>query len=219
MRRMTRLVGVVVLAAPTTGAVPGGVVAQRASGRRAVGAGADPAGRGDPRPLGPEPHLRAERGRPLPGAGLPRRQGSPVPVRGVAAPRHRHRGRDPRPARAEPRPRHAPPHVSRRHGRRSSTTTIRAARPIVEAYVRGVNAYVDEAMRDAGLAARRVQDARHHARQVDAAGGDFTPPGADRQRAQRGDARACHRRARQRRQAARAAAHRGRRAAARRSTR
>ena len=62
-----------------------------------------------------------------------------------------------------------------------------------------------------GVAADRVQDARHHPRQVDAAGGDLPSPGADLERAQRGDARARHRRAGQRRQAARAAAHRGRR--------
>ena len=61
---------------------------------------------------------------------------------------------------------------------------------IVEAYVRGVNAYVDEAMRDAGRAADRVPHARHHARQVDARGGHLAPPGADLERAERGHARA-----------------------------
>ena len=213
MRRMTRLVGVVVLAVMTTGTVPAGVAAQGARLGHAVGAGSHPVGRGDPRPLGPQPHLRAERGRPLPGAGLSRRQGPPVPVRSVAAPRHRHGRRDPRPARTESRHRHAAPHVPRRPRRRTEPLS-----PARQGHRRSLRAR-RERLRGrgdarSGVAARRVQDARHHARQVDAAGRDLASPGADVERAQRGHARARDWRAGQRGETSRAAARRGRRAAA-----
>ena len=64
---------------------------------------ADAAGRDHPRPLGHQPHLRAERSRPVLRAGLRGREGPAVPVRDLAAAGHRHGGRDPRPARADAR--------------------------------------------------------------------------------------------------------------------
>ena len=85
---------------------------------------------------------------------------------------------------------------------------------IIEAYVRGVNAYVDQAMRDPSALPVEFKMLGITPGKWTPAGGDLTPPGAHRQRAERSDPRPGDRRARQCRQAARAAAHRGRRAAA-----
>lgn len=95
---------------------------------------------------GPEPHLRAERRRPLHGPGLPGREGPPVPVRDLAPARHRT--------------------VAEILGPRELTRDIGTrlhkfrgnldaelnhyhprGKAIIEAYVRGVNAAVDEAMK------------------------------------------------------------------------
>ena len=107
-------------------------------------------------------------------------QGSPVPVRDVAAPGHRHRGRDSRAARAQARHRGARLHMFRGDLDAELNHYHPRGKAIVEAYVRGVNAYIAETERNAGAAANRVQDARHQAGTLDAGGRDLAAPGTDR---------------------------------------
>ncbi len=208
MRRFGSLVALLVVACGVAAQSTHTVQAQGQRDTLAVG-GLKQAGGSDPRPLGPQSHLRAERRRPVHGAGLPGRQGSPLPVRGLAPPRHRHRGRDSRAARTQSRHRHAAPQVSRRPRRRAESLP-----PARQADRRGLRARRERLRRRgdarAGGPADRVQDARHHARQVDAGGGDLAPPGADLERARRGHPRAGDRRPRQQREAARAAVAAGR---------
>ena len=52
---------------------------------------------------------------------------------------------------------------------------------IITAFVHGINAYIDEALRTAGRPADRVPDARHHARAVDARGRHLAPQRPARQ--------------------------------------
>ena len=52
---------------------------------------------------------------------------------------------------------------------------------IVEAYVRGVNAYIGETERNPALLPMEFRHARHHAGPVDARGRDFPAPGPDRE--------------------------------------
>ena len=72
------------------------------------------------RPLGPRPHLRGERGRPLLHSGLPRRREPPLPVRDVAAAVHRNGGRHPGPVRVAAGHRQPPAHVPEGHGGRDA---------------------------------------------------------------------------------------------------
>ena len=155
----------------------------RRSDRRALAAGRD-----HPRSLGHQPHLRAERSRPVLRAGLRRREGSAVPVRDLAAAGDRHGRRDPWPARADARSRRAAASVPRRPGRRAESLSparqgdhrsLRARRECLHRRDRA----------QPGAPADRVQDARHQAGTLDAGRRDLAAPGADVER-QRGSAAA-----------------------------